>query len=84
MLKQSLKEVGNTYRDFAGFDKSYDQPKDLCREAWKGGENNYLYIERCKSKREGKFRICNENMPNIIIVCIPETNFYLCHYFQHF
>ena len=34
-FKQTLKDVEHTYRDIAGFDMSYDEGTNLCREAWK-------------------------------------------------
>ena len=40
----------NIFRDIAGFDMSYDEFKDPCREAWK--EYNYLFIDRSKKKNE--------------------------------
>ena len=34
LLQQTLKDVEHIYRNIAGFIKSYDEFKDLCREAW--------------------------------------------------
>ena len=35
MRKQQQKDLKNLYFVFAGFDTSYDQFNELCREAWK-------------------------------------------------
>ena len=35
LFQQTLKDVEHIYRDNAGFDMSYEEFKQLCREAWK-------------------------------------------------
>ena len=45
LFQQTLKDVEHIYRDIAGFDMSYDEFKELCREAWKE-KYNYLLINR--------------------------------------
>ena len=35
LINQTLKDVEITYRNIVSFDMSYDEFKDLCREAWK-------------------------------------------------
>ena len=35
LFRQSLRDVKHIYRDIAGFDVSYDEFKELGREAWK-------------------------------------------------
>ena len=35
LFQQTLKDVEHIYRDIAGFDISYDEFKELGREAWK-------------------------------------------------
>ena len=35
LFLQTLKDIEHIYRDIAGFDMSYDEFKELCREAWK-------------------------------------------------
>ena len=35
LFQQTLKDIEHIYRDIAGFDMSYDEFKELCREAWK-------------------------------------------------
>ena len=54
---------------------SYDEMKDLCREALKDEDYNYLYTDRSKKKSESKNCICSENKPERYTVCIPETSF---------
>ena len=45
LFQQTLKDVEHIYRDIAGFDMSYDEFKELCREAWRE-KYNYLLINR--------------------------------------
>ena len=48
LMKQTLDEVENFYRDIAGFDISYEDFMDVYRESGKIEENKYLYIDRTK------------------------------------
>ena len=59
-FQQTLKDVEHIYRDFAGFDMSYDEFKNLCRESW---EENYIYLllNRLEDKNGKKHMICNES-----------------------
>ena len=41
LFQQTLKDIEHIYKDIAGFDMSYDELKELCREAWKE-KYNYL------------------------------------------
>ena len=58
--------------DIAGFDMSYDEFKELYREAWKE-KHNYLLINRLEDKNESRYRICNESRPNYKIIN-PQTD----------
>ena len=40
--------------EFAGFDISYEEVKELCREAWKHEECNWLFFEISEKIGEGK------------------------------
>ena len=60
LFQQTLKDVGNIYRDIAGFDMSLDEFKSLCREAWKE-KQNCLEINRLEDKNGKKYKICNES-----------------------
>ena len=53
-FKQTLKDVRNIYMDRARLGMSYDEIKDLCREAWKDEDYNYTYIDRSTDKNEAK------------------------------
>ena len=60
LFQQTLKDVEHIYRDIAGFDMSYDEFKELCREAWRE-RYNYLLINRLEDKNGSKYMICNES-----------------------
>ena len=51
---------------------SYEEFKDLCREALKDEDYNYLYIDRSKKENEGN-SVVNDNK-NTFIECFPGTN----------
>ena len=72
LFQQTLKDVENIYRDIAGFDRSYEECKSLCREAWRE-KYNYLEINRLEDKNGQKFCICNESK-NEYKVFNPETD----------
>ena len=55
-----MNSVENIYRDIAGFDMSYDEFKELYREAWKD-KHNFLLINRLEDKQGYKYKICNES-----------------------
>ena len=61
LFKQTAKTVQSLYNDIAGFDMSYEEFKNLCREVWKN-EFNYLKIERHKNRQE-RYSIWNESNP---------------------
>ena len=63
LFRQSLRDVEHIYRDIAGFDMSYDEFKELSREACKE-KHNYLEINMLEDKNESKYKICNESNPN--------------------
>ena len=68
---QTLKDKEIIYRDVGGYDKSYDEFKELCRKSWE--ENyNYLCIDRSKRRDQGRYCTCNESK-NTYIECTPET-----------
>ena len=60
LFQQTLKDVEHIYRDNAGFDMSYDEFKNLCKEAWRD-KYNYLLINRLEDKNGSKYMICNES-----------------------
>ena len=64
LLQQTLKDIEHIYRDIAGFDMSYDEFKNLCRETWKE-KNNYLLLTRLEVKNGKKCMICNESNPQM-------------------
>ena len=63
LFQQTLKEVEHIYRDIAGFDLSYEEFKELCREAWKE-KYKYLLLNRLEDKNGKKYLSCNESNPN--------------------
>ena len=60
LFQQTLKDVEHIYRDIAGFDMSYEEFKELCREAWRE-RYNYLLINRLEDKNGSRYMICNES-----------------------
>ena len=62
LFKQTLKDVEHIYRDIAGFDMSYDEFKNLCREAWRQ-KYNCLLLNRLEDKNKNKYKLCNESNP---------------------
>ena len=72
LFQQSLKDIEHIYRDIAGFDMSYDEFKELCREAWKE-KYNYLLLNRLEDENGSKYQMCNESNPNYKIFN-PQTN----------
>ena len=57
---QTLKEIEHIYRDISGYDMSYDEFKELCRNTW-DEDYNYLCIDRCKKRDQGRYYIYNES-----------------------
>ena len=70
-LNQKLKDIGNIYRDFAGYDMSYDEFKQLCRKAW---EDDYIYrcVDRSKKRHHGRYCTYKKNKKTYL-ECTPET-----------
>ena len=62
-----------SYVDFVEFDMSYGEFKQLCREARKDEEYNFIYFDGSKKKNEGRYCICNESKKTYA-ECIPETS----------
>ena len=62
LFQQTSKDVEHIYRDIAGFDMSYEEFKELCREAWRE-RYNYLLINRLEDKNGSRYMICNESNP---------------------
>ena len=59
-FRQSLRDVEHIYRDIAGFDRFFDEFKELSREAWKE-KYSYLQINMLEEKNESKYKCCNES-----------------------
>ena len=72
LFQQTLKDVQHIYTDIAGFDMSYDELKELCREAWRE-RYNYLLINRLEDKNGKIYMICNESNPQYQIFS-PQTD----------
>ena len=72
LFQQTLKDVEHIYRDIAGFDMSYDEFKELCREAWRE-RYNYLLINRLEDKNGSRYKICNESNPEFKVFN-PQTD----------
>ena len=62
LFQQTLKNVEHIYRDIAGFDMSYEEFKELCREAWKE-KYKYFLINRLEDKNGSRYKTCNESNP---------------------
>ena len=71
LFNQTIKDIEHIYRDVAGYDMTYDEFKELCRESW---EEDYIYlcIDRSKKRDQGRYCVCNESK-NTYIECTPET-----------
>ena len=67
---QTAKTVQQIFNDLAGFDMSYDEFKELCREAWK---EKYYYLKINKIDDEEEYCICNESKKEYKIFK-PQTN----------
>ena len=50
---------------------SYGEFKQLCKRLWEG-DYNFLCIDRCRKKDQGRYCICNESK-NTYLECTPET-----------
>ena len=72
LFQKTLKDVEHIHRDISGFDMSYEEFKNLCREAW-NEKFNYLLINRLEDKNGSRYRICNESNPNYKIFN-PQTD----------
>ena len=72
LFQQTLKDVEHIYRDIAGFDMSYDEVKNLCKEAWRD-KYNYLLINRLEDKNGSKYMICIESNPQYQVFS-PQTD----------
>ena len=73
LFQQTLKDVQHIYTDIAGFDMSYEEFKELCREAWRE-RYNYLLINRLEDKNGSRYKICNESNPPEFKVFNPQTD----------
>ena len=60
LFNQTLKDIEHIYKDVAGFDMSYDEFNDLCRNTWEE-DYSYLCIDRSKKRDHGRYCICNES-----------------------
>ena len=58
---------------------SYDEIRDVCKEAWTHEEYIYLWIDRYKKKCCGKNCFMILESPRVYIDCLSETNL-LCAY----
>ena len=70
LFKQTLRDVQSLYYDIGAYDMNYNEFKQMCHKAW-DERYNYLCIDMAKNKKEGKYRIFNENQ-NTYIECICE------------
>ena len=68
---RTLKDIEHIYRDIAGYDKSYDEFKELCRKSW-DEDYNYLGFDRSKKRDQGRYCIGNESKKSYI-EATPQT-----------
>ena len=62
LFQQTVEDVEHIYREIAGFDMSYEEFKELCRNSWK--ENyNFLLIDMLEDGHGQNYKICNESNP---------------------
>ena len=71
LFKQTLRDVQSMYYDIGAYDMIYSEFKEMCHKTWIE-RFNYLYINMTKNRKEGKYRVFNENK-NTYIECICET-----------
>ena len=71
LFKQTLGDVESMHKVIGGYDKKYDEIKEMCREGWNEKFDD-LCIHMTKSKNEAKYRIFNESK-NTYIECIWES-----------
>ena len=71
LFNQTLKDIEHICRDVAGYDKNYDEFKELCRKSWEE-DYKYLYFDRSKRRDQGKYCICNESKKTYI-EATPQT-----------
>ena len=67
LLKKFLKDAENSYKGSAGFDMSYREFNDLCKQAWKDEEYICLHINRCKKKTEMYFLLVKKTKMKILL-----------------
>ena len=55
-----VRDIEHIHSDVAGYDMSYDEFKELCRNLW---EEDYIYlsIDRSKKRDQGRYWNCNES-----------------------
>ena len=65
LFNPTLKDIEHIYRDVAGYDMSYDELEELCKESW---ENDYKYLcnDRSKKRDQGRYCICNKSKKTYI------------------
>ena len=64
----------NIIRNIAGFDISYDEFKDFCREAQKDGVHKDLYVDTSDKDKEEKYNTRKEATWEKFTECLPGTN----------
>ena len=65
LFNQTLEDIEHIYGDVEGYDKNYDEFKELFRKSW-DEEYNYLCIDRSKKRDQGRYCICNESKKTYI------------------
>ena len=75
LFKQTLKHVEISFRGTARFDISYEKTKELCGEAYKDEDYEYLQIDTPEKKSEAMYYFCNEKKIDFF-ECIPKTNLF--------
>ena len=70
MFKQTLRDVESMFEDIGGYDITFCEFTQMCRESW-SERFKYLCTDMSINKNEGKYRLLNESQ-NIYIGWCPE------------
>ena len=71
LFNRTLEDIKNIHRDVGGYDMSYNELKELCRNFLED-DFNCLFIDRSKKRNQGRQCLCNESK-NTYIEFTPET-----------
>ena len=71
LFNQTLRNIGNVYRDVSRYDVNYDEFKQVFRKPWEE-EYKQFCIDRSKKRDQGRFCNCIGSK-NTYIEYVPQT-----------